>query len=365
MKQQAVAPDGTEIEVNRNHGKPTQAATIAAALKEKALALKEKRAARRATLPAVASPPRSTENTESTEAVSPNAAAAIPRPSVVSVSSVDRPEAAAKAGKAKPSRTDAEPATQKARAAESSSEPTTPPSSPAPPASLAPSPNAPATTTKSVPSAGPSPNPKKSMQVRFTGMKPAHIVEAALFSAGKPIAVEEIAETTGLPPDVVKKAVKELQETYAKNDTVLEVGKAGTKWAMQVRSQAAEPASKFAPMEIPAKTLKTLALIAYHQPMKQADLVHMMGSKVYDHIPELVSRGLIRAREEGATKILVTTAAFPEYFGLDASNPEEIRRTMGKLVGIEAPPKEKVPSVTYEDTQTQVPTEPETDTPPT
>lgn len=173
------------------------------------------------------------------------------------------------------------------------------------------------------------------------GMKPMHVVEAALFSAGKPLAVEEIVHETRLGPETIKKAIKELQKAYEERDTVLEVGKAGTKWAMQVRSRAAEPAARFAPMEIAPKLLKTLALIAYHQPMKQSELVEMIGTKVYDHVPELIERGLVKAREDGPTKILHTTAQFPEYFGLDAASPEEVRRLMGKLVGIDAPPRPK------------------------
>jgi len=185
------------------------------------------------------------------------------------------------------------------------------------------------------------------------GMQPKHVVEAALFSAGKPIAIEDIVHETKLSPEAVKKAIKELAADYDERDTVLEVGKAGTKWAMQVRSRAAEPAARFAPMEIAPKLLKTLALIAYHQPMKQSELVNMIGTKVYEHIPELIERGLVRAREDGPTKILQTTPAFPEYFGLDAEDPEQVRMVMGKLVGIEAPPKPKAESVTYVEEQAQ------------
>ncbi len=166
-------------------------------------------------------------------------------------------------------------------------------------------------------------------------MKPIQVVEAALFSAGGAISIEEIAEKEELTKAQVKKAVEQLAKIYDERDTVLEVKKAGTKWAMQVRTVAAEPAAKFAPMEIPAKVLKTLALIAYHQPIKQSDLKDMIGSKVYDHIPELKERGLVKTRKEGVTKILTVTQAFPEYFGLDAATPEEIRRVMAKLVGID------------------------------
>ncbi len=168
-----------------------------------------------------------------------------------------------------------------------------------------------------------------------------HVVEAALFSAGKPVSVEEVVALTLLGPDAIKQALKELQKDYEGRDTVLEVGKAGAKWAMQVKTSAAEPATKFAPPEIPKKLLKTLALIAYHQPMKQSELVDMIGTKVYEHIPELAERGLVRAREEGVTKILTTTALFPEYFGLDAENQDEVRATLAKLVGLPPPAKKE------------------------
>ncbi len=183
------------------------------------------------------------------------------------------------------------------------------------------------------------------------------VVEAALFSAGRAVSIEEIAQQENLNKASVEKAIKALAKVYDERDTVLEIRKAGAKWAMQVRTVAAEPAAKFAPMEIPAKVLKTLALIAYHQPIKQSDLKDMIGTKVYDHIPELKERGLVKTRRDGVTKILTVTQAFPEYFGLDAATPDQIRRVMAKLVGIDpdadrprsvesfvAPPVDDVPS---------------------
>ena len=166
-------------------------------------------------------------------------------------------------------------------------------------------------------------------------MKATHVVEAALFSAGRAISVQEIMEETELTKGTVDKALKQLVKDYNERDTAIEISKAGAKWAMQVRTVVSDDAAKFAPMEIPKKVLKTLALIAYHQPLKQSELSDMIGSKVYDHIPELKERGLVKTRKDGQTKILTVTQAFPEYFGLDASNPEEIRRVMGKLVGID------------------------------
>ncbi|MEA3143327.1 MAG: segregation and condensation protein [Thermoplasmata archaeon] len=335
MRLDGTAPDGSPLEVHRNHGKPTRAQELARALEEARKAKKGKKSA-------PAQPPASTEPAEPS-AVSPKAR----KEQALSVKSVAQTADGADSAEAPQSASSAKSAVK-----------------PAPePAQTADGAETPPQSAKSVVRASgleaKVPNPvraarKAGIQVRFTGMKPMHVVEAALFAAGKPITVEEMAEQTGLPPDSVKKGIAELQAAYQERDTILEVGKAGTKWAMQVRSLAAEPAAKFAPMEIAPKLLKTLALIAFHQPMKQSQLVEMMGSKVYDHIPELVQRGLVRAREDGPTKILVTTALFPEYFGLDASDPEEIRALMGRLVGIEAPPKPKAETV-YEEPQPQAP----------
>lgn len=234
--------------------------------------------------------------------------------------------------------------------------PATPPAKTEPARAPKPAPAAPPRDLQ--PIAGPAPK-RKPAQLRFLGMKPMHVVEAALFAAGKPIAVEEIVESTGLRESDVKSGIQELAKEYAARDTILEIGKAGTKWGMQVKSQASEPAAKFAPMEIPAKTLKTLALIAFHQPLKQSVLVEMVGSKAYDHVHELHERGLVKTREEGQTKILYVTSLFPEYFGLDAANPEEIRATMAKLVGLDpaALAKPAEPKVRYEETQEPAPAE--------
>lgn len=283
----ATAPDGTGLEVHRNYGKPSTAAEIAKALREQRKA--KARKAKAPQTPPVRDEPKAPEMPTLPE---PPAAAQMEQPAL-------------------------EPA-------------------PAP---------------KPKPLAPQQLRSRKEAHARFAGMKPMHVVEAALFSAGKPLLVDEIAATTGLRAEVVKDGIKDLQQSYEGHDSVLEVGKAGAKWAMQVRSRAAEPAAKFAPMEIPVKVLKTLALIAYHQPMKQSELVDMIGTKVYDHVPELVTRGLVRAREEGVTKILVTTPAFPEYFGLDAEDAEGVRAALAKLVGLPPPPPKAKQELVFEETQ--------------
>lgn len=170
-------------------------------------------------------------------------------------------------------------------------------------------------------------------------LSPIRVVEAALFSAGKPLLVEEIAQAARLDLDAVKQVLRDLQKEYAERDSALEVGRAGAKWAMQIRTEFADRAKHLAAMEIPPKVLRTLALVAFHQPIKQSHLKDMVGSVVYDHVHELHERGMIGARQDGITKILTTTDRFLEYFGIDATDRDGIRKFLAQKVGIVLPPK--------------------------
>lgn len=169
------------------------------------------------------------------------------------------------------------------------------------------------------------------------GLDPVLIVEAALFSAGKPVSLDEIAENAGLDRRQVPKLVQELKARYEAAHSSLEVAKAGEKWAMQVRTAYAPSTTKLAPMEIPIKLVKTLALIAYHQPVLQSDLKEMVGDKVYDHIRELAERGLVKKRVHERSYLLVTSEKFPEYFGIPAADREGIKHFLAEKVGLQLP----------------------------
>lgn len=181
--------------------------------------------------------------------------------------------------------------------------------------------------------------------VRMAAQKDAHgaeldpvlIVEAALFSAGKPLAADELAENTGIDRRKVLGYLKELQQRYAAAASSLEVNRAGDKWAMQVRTSYAEKTTRLAPMEIPLKLLKTLALIAYHQPVLQSDVKEMIGEKVYEHVHLLTEAGLVKKRVHERSFLLMTTEAFPEYFGIPAADREGIKHYLAKKVGLELP----------------------------
>ena len=176
---------------------------------------------------------------------------------------------------------------------------------------------------------------------------PEKAVEAALFSAGRPIAIEELCTITGHPHGLVRRAVKRLIKKYRSDKTTLEVSKVGSRYAMQLKTGYSEDAVKVAPCEIPKRFLKTLALIAYHQPIRQSELKGMIGDKVYEHVPELQKFGMVHAKKFGPTKILITTNRFPEYFGIETSTREGIKEWIANKFGLKVV-KSKIPLKQFE-----------------
>ena len=164
------------------------------------------------------------------------------------------------------------------------------------------------------------------------------VVDGVLFSADRPLRIIDIEEATGFERGHVRKAVRRLASDYRRRNTSLEVVKAGNRWTMQVRNEYTPSARNVAAPEIDPKYLRTLALIAYHQPVLQSDLQEMIGPKVYDHVRELKALGLINAKRKGATKELTTTQKFPEYFGIESAKREDIKKFMADRVGIELEP---------------------------
>lgn len=160
------------------------------------------------------------------------------------------------------------------------------------------------------------------------------IVEAALFSAGKPLNVEEIAERARLEPERVASLLKQVKKDYDSIKSALEVTQIGKKWTMQIRLEYTDSARSFAPPEVPEELIKTAALIAYHQPIRQCDLVDMVGDKVYEHVKALANLNLVSTKPEGRTLSLTTSRHFPEFFGLKVTAREEIKRLMGERAGI-------------------------------
>jgi segregation and condensation protein B len=151
------------------------------------------------------------------------------------------------------------------------------------------------------------------------------VIEAALFAAGRSLSCRELSELASLRGEEAQDLVEELAAEYSSRAAGMEIRKAGDGYIMQVRASLAQRVMPVAPRELEAPLTRTLAVIAFRQPIRQSELAEIRGNKSYAHVKELEKMGLITSVRQGRTRILNTTKAFAEYFGLSSDRPEVIK----------------------------------------
>lgn len=141
------------------------------------------------------------------------------------------------------------------------------------------------------------------------------LIEAALFVAGGGVSIKELEKITGLEVKAIRDIVEQLQEEYSRRDSGVAVEKTDDGFVMRVKPEYVE---KINPLieetDLPKSMLKTLALIAHEQPIKQTTVVKLRGNRVYHYIHRLEELGFIKSKPEGRTRMLSTTEKFKEYF---------------------------------------------------
>ncbi|MCJ7443976.1 MAG: SMC-Scp complex subunit ScpB [Methanotrichaceae archaeon] len=154
------------------------------------------------------------------------------------------------------------------------------------------------------------------------------VVEAALFVAGRVLTLQELSELSGANSDEVRILADELAGEYSQRYGGVEIVELGNGYVMQVRPKLAKLVVSVAPREMEAPLIRTLAVIAYKQPIKQSDVAKIRGNKSYSHIKELERIGLISSIRQGHTKILTTTKGFADYFGLPSEKPDSVKKVV-------------------------------------
>jgi segregation and condensation protein B len=160
-------------------------------------------------------------------------------------------------------------------------------------------------------------------------MNDKEIIEAALFASGDPLEIGQLRNL--LKGRNVPELIKQLMEEYDQRGSAIEIKEIEGRFVMQVKPEYAEKVRSLAPKELRSPVLRTLAMIAYHQPITVAELVDRRGAATYDHVREIEERGLISAVPHGRTRLLKTTGRFADYFNLDATDPEAIKRKIIEL----------------------------------
>lgn len=145
------------------------------------------------------------------------------------------------------------------------------------------------------------------------------VMEAALFMGGKGLSIEELGKISNVPLLKVREYLPELVDEFNARDSALEMVEDAGGYRMRVRSPYDEKVSHLAGVgELNPAEMKTLAFIAYKQPLLQSHLVQVRSNTAYEHLQKLVETGFVSREPRGRTYVLRTTKKFAEYFGTNA-----------------------------------------------
>ncbi len=159
--------------------------------------------------------------------------------------------------------------------------------------------------------------------------KKANIVEAVLFIAGRPLAIDEIKKISKLKKEEIRKAIEFLMERYTSTSITIKEA-APEVYEMHVRNEYLSYVESLLPeKDFSPGTLKTLAYIAYRSPVKQSEVVEVRGNRAYEQIDELIKRGFVTAKPKGHTKELRITKKLLKYFNVKSET--ELKRYFERL----------------------------------
>ena len=153
-------------------------------------------------------------------------------------------------------------------------------------------------------------------------------IEAALYSAGRPLKIEDLIRASG---------TESRTKTYNILNNIMKISKSTFKaieivtlpdgsYVFQLKPEYSSTIRKYASKPVlPKATLKTLSYIAYMQPISSKQLLETRGSGVYAHLKELRQLDFISHQNVGRLRIFSTTEKFQKYFGIqgDVENLKE------------------------------------------
>lgn len=144
-------------------------------------------------------------------------------------------------------------------------------------------------------------------------------LEAALYSAGRPLSIEDLIKASGT--ESRKKTLALLTNIMKKTKSSFKALEIVTlpdgSYVFQLKPEYNSSIKRYASKPIlPSATLKTLSYIAYMQPISSKQLVETRGSGVYTHLKELRQLDFIEHQNVGRLKIYTTTEKFKKYFGI-------------------------------------------------
>ncbi len=156
-------------------------------------------------------------------------------------------------------------------------------------------------------------------------------IEAVLFITARAVSLDEIAVILGEETDLIEEALLELIMDYSSRDGALEIDDENG-YILQVKEEHMDLVELLCPVDLKPAVLRTLSVIAIKEPIRQTVLKDLRGSNAYEHVQELVDKGLVaKFRDKnGRSFNLKTTPKFKEYFKLKGDT-----RSLAKILEID------------------------------
>ena len=145
-------------------------------------------------------------------------------------------------------------------------------------------------------------------------------LESALYSAGRPLTIEELIKAAGTESRqktmaVLESIIKKMKNTFKAIEIVtLPDGS----YVFQLKPEYSSSVRKYASKPLLSRaTQKTLSYIALEQPISSKQLLEVRGSGVYGQLKELRQLNFIEHQSVGRLRIYSTTEKFQKYFGIE------------------------------------------------
>lgn len=155
-------------------------------------------------------------------------------------------------------------------------------------------------------------------------------IEALIFSFGDGISLEEIKKRTNADELLIKRNIAKLNKEYDERKSAFFIENEGDKYLMKLRPDLLPVIKDTMKIEMKKGTLMTLSVIALHDKIAQADLIKARGNVAYQHVKELIQRGLIEPYFVDGRKHLKLTENFFNYFDIEKNEFKELKEELNE-----------------------------------
>jgi len=145
-------------------------------------------------------------------------------------------------------------------------------------------------------------------------------LESALYSAGRPLTLEELIKASGTESrqkttSTLDSIIKKMKNVFKAIEVVI---LPDGSYVFQLKPEYSSSIRKYASKPLLSRaTQKTLSYIALEQPISSKQLLEVRGSGVYTHLKELRQLDFIEHQAVGRLRIYSTTEKFQKYFGIE------------------------------------------------